>query len=147
MSKTEESLVLLKPDAIARGLCGEILRRLEATGLRLAEIRWVRFSLPLLNQHYAELKEKNPSAFARGRTFFVGRDVIAVRVTGLNAITKIRTLVGPTDPLAAPPGTVRGDLSNDSIASANEDERSVLNLVHASDSPVSARRELKLWFQ
>jgi nucleoside-diphosphate kinase len=146
MPRTEESLVLLKPDAIERGLCGEILRRLEATGLRLAGIRSVRFSLPLYNQHYAELKAKNLTAFERGREYFVGREVIAVRVAGSNAIAKIRSLVGPTDPLTAPPGTVRGDLSNDSFASASECVRSVFNLVHASDSPASARRELKLWF-
>jgi nucleoside-diphosphate kinase len=146
MSNMQETLVLLKPDAIERGLCGEILRRLEAPGLRIAGVRWVRFNLALLNRHYAELRAKHPLIFARARRFFLGKDVVAVRVAGLNAIAKVRALAGPTDCLAAAAGSIRGDLSSDSITSADDADRSVQNLIHASDSPASARRELRLWF-
>ncbi len=142
----QHTLLLLKPDALERGLCGEILRRIEASGLRVTGIRWVRFSGPLLNRHYAELRVKHPVIFARARRFFLGKEVVAVRVSGVNAIAKVRALTGPTDCLAAPAGTIRGDLSSDSVATADAADRSVQNLVHASDSPASARRELGLWF-
>lgn len=146
MSHLQETLVLLKPDAIERGLCGEILRRLEAAGLRIAGIRWVRFTVPLVGRHYAELRTKQPEVFARARRFLPGKAVVAVRVAGLNAIAKVRALAGPTDCLAAPASTIRGDLSADSVASAGDEDRIVQNLIHAADSPASARRELRLWF-
>ncbi|MBK9139220.1 MAG: nucleoside-diphosphate kinase [Verrucomicrobia bacterium] len=146
MTQIQHTLVLLKPDALERGLCGEILRRFEAAGLRIGGVRWVRFDVPLLNRHYAELRAKHPAVFARARRFFIGKPVMAVRISGVNAIAKVRALTGPTDCLTAPAGTIRGDLSSDSVATADAADRSVQNLIHASDSPASARRELRLWF-
>lgn len=146
MSNSEVTLILLKPDAIERGLCGEILRRLEQAGLRVEATRSVKASMTLLTRHYAELKVKNLQVFERTAGYLEGRTLIALRITGSNAVAKTRRLTGPTDPLAAPAGTIRGDLSCDSFPLAEAAGRGTLNLMHASDSPDSARRELRLWF-
>lgn len=146
MSKLEQTLILLKPDTLARGLCGEVLRRFEAAGLRIIDARQVRLTAARLHRHYAELRAKNPSAFDRTTESLRGKHVIAIRLAGRNAIAKTRALIGPTDPLAAAPGTIRGDLSDDSLSAAGADYRGVENLVHGSDSPTTARRELRLWF-
>jgi len=146
MDYTEETLVLIKPDALERGVTGEILRRLEAAGLRIRNLRWVRLSRALLEQHYAELNAKNPRAFDRNTRYLVDKSAVALVLTGVNAIGKVRLLIGPTDPSVAPPGTIRGDLSSDSIAFADSQDRGLGNLVHAADSRDSAKKEIALWF-
>ena len=146
MDDIEETLVLIKPDALERGLTGEILRRFEAAGLRIQNIRWSCLSLALIEKHYADLKSKNPRAFDRNTRYLVKKNAIAIVLAGVNAVGKARMLVGPTEPAAAPPGTIRGDLSSDSIQYADSLDRGLHNLVHAADSPDSARREIALWF-
>jgi nucleoside-diphosphate kinase len=146
MRPHEDTLVLLKPDAIAGGRCGEVLARLERSGLRITHAREVRLTRALLARHYAELREKLPAAYARNARYMNGRTVLAFILRGPNAIAKTRALAGPTDPLKAPAGTIRGDLSSDSIALADAMDRGVFNLIHASDSPASARREIRIWF-
>lgn len=146
MRKTEETLVLLKPDAVERGLCGEILARFERAGLRIRDVCRSRFTRARFAEHYAELRAQHPKAFARNARSLIGRDVFAVILGGPNAIAKVRALMGPTDPLAAPAGTIRGDFSADSIALADAEDRTLSNLVHAADSPASARREVRIWF-
>ena len=139
--------MLLKPDALERGLCGEILARFERAGLRLKDVRRSRFTRARFAAHYAELRVQHPEAFARNARSLIGREVFAVILVGPNAIAKVRALIGPTDPLQAPAGTVRGDLSADSIALADAADRALGNLVHAADSAVSARREIRIWFR
>jgi nucleoside-diphosphate kinase len=146
MSKPERTLILFKPDTLARGLCGEVLSRFERAGLRIITLRKTRFTRALLARHYAELKQKNPAAYHRNAPYLAGKDVIALVLEGPNAISKARSLAGPTDPLAAAPGTIRGDFSSDSIPFADSEDRGLNNLVHASDSAASARREIRLWF-
>jgi len=146
MSTHERTLILLKPDTLGRGLCGEVLNRFERAGLRVVTVRKARFTRALLARHYAELKQKNPGAYRRNAPYLAGKDVIALVLEGPNAIAKARALAGPTDPLAAAPGTIRGDFSSDSIPFADSEDRGLNNLVHAADSPASARREIKLWF-
>ena len=146
MANTETTLILLKPDAIQRGLCGEILARFERAGLRVLDLRQVRCTTALLASHYAELRTKNRRAFDRTTGYLRGQFVIAVRLSGPNAIAKTRALLGPTDPVTAPAGTIRGDFSADSTTLADEENRGTFNLVHAADSPASARRETRLWF-
>ncbi|MFM1944137.1 MAG: nucleoside-diphosphate kinase [Verrucomicrobiota bacterium] len=146
MLTTERTLILLKPDTLERNLCGEILSRFERAGMRIAAIQRVKISKALVAAHYAELREKNAGAYNRTAPFLIGREVIAVVFDGVNAIAKARALAGPTDPLVAPAGTIRGDYSCDSIKAANGDERFLSNLVHASDSAPSAKREIRLWF-
>jgi nucleoside-diphosphate kinase len=146
MHQTEETLVLLKPDALERGVVGEIIKRFEAVNLRITRIRFVCPSLAKVEKHYADLKSKNPRAFDRNTRYLAGKRAIAIVFTGVNVIAKIRALIGPTEPATAPPGTIRGDLSSDTIAIADAEDRGLFNLVHASDSADSAKKEIDLWF-
>ena len=108
MDPSEETLILIKPDALERGLVGEILRRIERTGLRIKNIGYVCPNLEKVETHYADLKARNPRAFDRNTRYLAGKNVIAVVLSGVRAISKIRTLIGATEPAAAQPGTIRG---------------------------------------
>jgi nucleoside-diphosphate kinase len=131
---TESTLLIVKPDAVRRGLVGEVLRRVEAKGLRLDDIRLMRIDRDLAERHYAEHRER--PFFGELVEFITGGDVVVARLTGEQAVSVLRTLMGPTDPAGAPPGTIRGDFGT--IITEN--------LVHGSDSPDSAERELALFF-
>jgi nucleoside-diphosphate kinase len=141
----QRTLVLLKYDALERGLAGVILARFEACGLRISDCRLLRPSQAMWERHYADLKQRNPVAFGRSVRHLKGRPVLAVVLEGPNAVMKARALLGPTDPCASPPGTIRGDLSSDTIALADKESRATLNLVHAADSVAAARQEINLW--
>jgi len=130
----ESTLLIVKPDGVRRGLVGEVLRRVEAKGLQIAEMRLMWIDRPLAEEHYAEHREK--PFFTDLVTFITSGPVVVARLEGESAIDVWRTLIGPTNPATAPPGTVRGDFGT--IITEN--------LVHGSDSPDSAERELKLFF-
>jgi nucleoside-diphosphate kinase len=130
----EETLVIVKPDAVRRGLIGEILSRIERKGLRIEELRLQRIDRALAERHYDEHRDK--PFFGERVDFITGGDVVVARVSGEQAVSVVRALMGPTDPAAAPPGTIRGDYGL--IITEN--------LVHGSDSPESAKRELDLFF-
>jgi nucleoside-diphosphate kinase len=130
----EETLVIVKPDAVRRRLTGEIIARMERKGLRIVEMRSLRIERDLAERHYEEHRDK--PFFGELVEFITSGDVVVARVVGEQAVPVVRTLMGPTDPASAPPGTIRGDFG-------------VLiteNLVHGSDSPESAKRELDLFF-
>jgi len=128
------TLLIVKPDGVQRGLVGEILRRAESKGLRIAEMRLMRIDRTLAEEHYAEHREK--PFFGELVAFITSGPVVVARLEGEGAIDVWRTMMGPTDPAAAPPGTIRGDFGL--IITQN--------LVHGSDSPESAERELNLFF-
>jgi len=130
----ERTLVLVKPDAVQRGLAGEILARFERRGLAIREARLVQVDRALAEQHYAEHAEK--PFFGELVAFITSAPTLALALEGESAISVVRTTMGATNPTDAAPGTIRGDL-----ALAMPD-----NLVHGSDSPESAERELQLWF-
>jgi nucleoside-diphosphate kinase len=130
----ERTLVLIKPDALERGLAGEILARLEQRGLRLRGAKLVQVREELADQHYAEHREK--PFFGELVQFITSAPTLALVVEGESAISVVRATMGATNPVDAAPGTIRGDL-----ALAMPD-----NLVHGSDSPESAEREIALWF-
>ena len=134
LSDVERTLVIVKPDAVRRGLIGEIVSRLERKGLRIADGRFFTISEDLAQRHYAEHAGK--PFFADLIAFITSGPVLALAVEGPSAIGVVRDLMGPTDPLKAPPGTIRGDLGIELTQ----------NLIHGSDSPESARRELELFF-
>lgn len=134
----EETLILVKPDGVARGLTGEILRRIEAKGYQIADLRMVTPSRELLAEHYAEHEGK--PFFEPLIEFMSSGPVVAVRATGNRVIEGFRALAGTTDPTTAAPGTIRGDLGRDWGLAVQQ------NLVHGSDSTLSAERELGLWF-
>jgi nucleoside-diphosphate kinase len=130
----ERSLILLKPDAVQRRLAGEILGRIEARGFEIREAKLVTASRELGEEHYAEHREK--PFFGELVAFITSGPTLALVVEGEGAIATLRATIGATDPANAAPGTIRGDL-----ASSMPD-----NLVHGSDSPESAEREIALWF-
>lgn len=131
---SERTLVLIKPDAVQRGLVGEILARYERKGLRLLTLELRAIDTELSDAHYAEHVDKGfyPSL----RSFITGGELVALVLEGDQAIDVVRGMNGATDGRKAAPGTIRGDL-----ALSNSQ-----NLVHASDSAESAKRELALWF-
>ncbi len=130
----EETLFLVKGDGVRRRLVGEIIRRLEAKGLDLADLKLMSVARELAEEHYAEHREK--PFFEELVEFITSTPVVAMRVKGEGAIKVVRALMGSTNPAEAAPGTIRGDL-----ALSMPD-----NLVHGSDSPESAQRELGLFF-
>nr|WP_228501550.1 nucleoside-diphosphate kinase [Plantibacter sp. VKM Ac-2885] len=134
----EETLVLVKPDGVARNLTGEILRRIEAKGYSLVDLRMVEPDRELLAAHYAEHEGK--PFYEPLVEFMLSGPVVAIRVAGNRVIEGFRSLAGTTDPTTAAPGTVRGDFGRDWGLKVQQ------NLVHGSDSPESASRELALWF-
>jgi len=138
VSEIEETLVLVKPDGVARNLTGEILRRIEAKGYQLVDIRMVHADRELLAKHYAEHEGK--PFYEPLIQFMESGPVVAIRVAGHRVIEGFRTLAGTTDPTTAAPGTIRGDLGRDWGLAVQQ------NLVHGSDSPETAQRELALWF-
>ncbi|KFF59837.1 nucleoside diphosphate kinase [Cryobacterium sp. MLB-32] len=138
MNPIEETLVLVKPDGVARNLTGEILRRIEAKGYSLVDVKLVQADRTLLTAHYAEHEGK--PFFQPLVEFMESGPIVALRITGNRAIEGFRALAGTTDPTTAAPGTIRGDLGRDWGVKVQQ------NLVHGSDSPESAARELALWF-
>jgi len=138
VSDFEETLVLVKPDGVARQLTGEILRRIEAKGYELVDLKMLTAPRDLLDAHYEEHQGK--PFFEPLVEFMQSGPVVAVRVAGNGAIAGFRSLAGTTDPTSAAPGTIRGDLGRDWGLKVQQ------NLVHGSDSPESAARELARWF-
>jgi nucleoside-diphosphate kinase len=134
----EETLVLVKPDGVARNLTGEILRRIEAKGYSLVDLKFVQADREILAQHYAEHEGK--PFYEPLVEFMQSGPIVAARVAGNRVIEGFRSLAGATDPTTALPGTIRGDLARDWGLPVQQ------NLVHGSDSPESAARELALWF-
>jgi nucleoside-diphosphate kinase len=132
---TERTLILLKPDAVARGLVGEIVGRFERKGLTVEAAKLVQVSESLGRKHYAEHDGK--PFFAGLLAYITSGPVLAMVISGKSAVSTCRALMGATDPTKAAPGTIRGDLAMDIGR----------NLVHGSDSPESAKREVELWFK
>ena len=135
MTPMETTLVLVKPDGVQRGLVGEILGRFERKGLQIVGLKLAHLPKDLLERHYADHKARS---FFAGLVAFMGSSpAVVLALRGLNAITVTRGLMGKTFGKDAAPGTIRGDLA---ISSS-------FNLVHGSDSPEAAARELGLFFQ
>src|ERR1051325_1823688 len=130
----ERTLVLVKPDGVQRGLVGEVIARIERKGLTLVAGRFFTIDEDLAGRHYAEHTEK--PFFKDLVDFITSGPVMALAVEGPDAVKIVRTLMGPTNPVEAPPGTIRGDFATEIT----------FNLIHGSDSPESAKRELGLFF-
>lgn len=135
---TERTLVLVKPDGVSRGLVGEVLRRIEAKGYTLVALQLRTAERELLERHYAEHAGKPFYEPLVG--FMSSGPVVAAVVEGERVVAGFRSLAGATDPVVAAPGTIRGDLGRDWGTSVQQ------NIVHGSDSPESAEREIGIWF-
>jgi nucleoside-diphosphate kinase len=130
----DRTLVLVKPDGVARGLVGEVISRLEAKGLRLVAAELRTLSVDLAETHYAEHSER--PFFGSLVEFITSGPLMALVAEGPRAVVAFRALAGATDPVTATPGTIRGDFALEVQA----------NIVHGSDSPESAAREIALFF-
>ena len=130
----DRTLILVKPDAFARGLSGEIIARFERKGLRIVALRSMTMSRELAERHYAEHAER--PFFGELVQFITSGPLVAMVLEGTGAVVAARQVIGATNPLEAAPGSIRGDFAIETGA----------NMVHGSDSPESAAREVALWF-
>ena len=139
MSTLEKTLVLVKPDGVARSLVGEIIGRIEKKGYTISQLRMLQADRALLEQHYAEHQGK--PFFEPLVEFMMSGPIVAIVAEGNRVIEGFRSLAGVTDPTVAAPGTIRGDLARD------QGTKVVQNIVHGSDSPESADREIAIFFE
>jgi nucleoside-diphosphate kinase len=143
----ERTLVLLKPDALARGLAGRIITRFEDAALKIVGTKMKWMDAEFTRRHYFDLEERLGSqVYNVTATFMQQGPVIALVLEGYDAIATVRKIVGSTYPNQAPAGTVRGDLSHYSSAASIASGKAVANLVHASGNAEEAKQEVELWF-
>ena len=134
----ERTLILVKPDGVRRGLVGEVISRIESKGYQITDLKLMNPTRALLEEHYAEHKGK--PFFDPLVEFMLSGPIVAMVAEGQRVIEGFRSLAGVTDPTVAAPGTIRGDLARD------QGTKVVQNLVHGSDSPESANREIVIFF-
>ncbi len=134
----EKTLILVKPDGVRRGLVGEVIARVEAKGYVVSSLRMLQADRALLERHYAEHQGK--PFFEPLVEFMMSGPIVAMVAEGNRVIEGFRSLAGVTDPTVAAPGTIRGDLARD------QGTKVVQNIVHGSDSPESAAREIEIFF-
>ena len=135
----EKTLILVKPDGVARGLVGEVIASIEAKGYKISALRMLQADRSLLEKHYAEHQGK--PFFEPLLEFMLSGPIVAIVAEGNRVIEGFRSLAGATDPTVAAPGTIRGDLARD------QGTKVVQNIVHGSDSPESAAREIAIFFE
>jgi len=136
---SEKTLILVKPDGVARGLVGEVISRIESKGYAIDSLRMLQADRALLEQHYAEHMGK--PFYEPLVEFMMSGPIVAIVASGNRVIEGFRSLAGVTDPTVAAPGTIRGDLARD------QGTKVVQNIVHGSDSPESAAREIAIFFE
>ena len=135
---TEKTLILVKPDGVRRGLVGEVISRIETKGYAIDAVRMLQADAALLEKHYAEHVGK--PFYEPLVEFMMSGPIVAIVASGTRVIEGFRSLAGATDPTVAAPGTIRGDLARD------QGTKVMQNLVHGSDSPESAAREIAIFF-
>jgi nucleoside-diphosphate kinase len=150
MSQTlERSLVLLKPDAIDRGLIGEIVTRFERTGLKIAGLKLVWSDKDTALNHYTQDLADRRGQHVRDLMvdMITSGPIVAIVIEGVEAVEVVRKMVGETEPKSAAPGTIRGDYAHLSFKYADANEVGVFNLIHASANVEEAATEINTWFQ
>lgn len=173
MTNLEKTLVLIKPDGVQRGLVGEIMSRLERVGLKLTALKMVHASHEDVDKHYALTEEWMQAVYDKAKakyeasgepfpypdhiaygteiknglvTFLKSAPIVAMVLEGERAVSLVRKLVGATEPASSAPGTIRGDLSHDTYALSNLQNRPLRNLIHASGTVEEANNEIPIWF-
>ena len=146
----QRSLVVLKPDAVQRGIVGEIIQRFERVGLKIVGMKMVNPDEKLYRMHYEDIGQmitrRGEQAFRYNVEYMMTGPVIAMVLEGIEAIPLVRKIVGPTEPKSAEMGTIRGDYSHMSFGYSDAKGKGVPNLVHASSNRSEAEREIDLWF-
>ncbi len=147
----QRSLVVLKPDAVQRGIVGEIIHRFERVGLKIVGMKMVMPGEDLYYKHYEDVGQMitrhGEDIFRYNVQYMMTGPVIAMCLEGIEAIPLVRKIVGPTEPKSADMGTIRGDFAHMSYGYSDAKKMGVPNLVHASATPEEAKKELKLWFE
>lgn len=144
----EKTLVLLKPDAVQRGLIGEIISRFEKVGLKIVGMKMIFVTKDLAGKHYFDVEKRHgKKVFDNNVKFLTEGPIIAMCLEGVHSIEIVRKMVGSTEPKSALPGTIRGDYSHVSYDYADSKNIVTKNLIHASSSKEDAKRELELWFK
>ncbi len=147
MASVERTLVVLKPDAVARGLVGRLTQRFEDAGFKIIGAKMEVMDAEFTRKHYYDIEERHGKAVYDANAAAMMRGpVIAIVIEGVEAVANVRRLVGPTYPNEAPPGTIRGDFAHQSKAYCVDLGKAVCNLVHASGNLEEATMELGLWF-
>lgn len=141
----ERTLVLLKPDAVERSISGELISRLERTGLKIVGMKMVWVDEKFAKKHYSAHIEK--PFYKSLETFIISGPVIAMAIEGLHAVEIVRKVVGGTEPKTAQPGTIRGDYAMHSYEYTDNKGISIKNLIHASGNKEEAKKEIALWFK
>jgi nucleoside-diphosphate kinase len=143
----ERTLVILKPDAVVRGLAGRIIQRFEDASLKIVGMKMRVMDADFTRQHYFDLEERlGATVYNATATFMQRGPVIAFVLEGEDAVATVRKIVGTTYPNDAQPGSIRGDFAHQSKAAATKTGKAVANLVHASGNPTEAKYEVDLWF-
>lgn len=140
----ERTLVLIKPDGVQRSLCGEIVSRFEKAGFRISGMKMKWIDEDFAKKHYKT--HANKPFFVNLKNYITKGPVLAMVLEGVEAVEVIRKIVGSTEPRTSPPGTIRGDYCHVSYGYADKNNKSVMNLIHASGSKEEAKDEIKLWF-
>ncbi|MBT4165861.1 nucleoside-diphosphate kinase [archaeon] len=140
----EQTLVLIKPDGVARGLVGEITKRFEQRGLKIVGLKLTQINADFSKKHYASHVDKD---FYKGlEKYILSGPIVAIAIEGLHAVETVRKIVGGTAPKDAFVGTIRGDFAHVSFEHADKEKKSVANLIHASGTLEEAKEEVALWF-
>ena len=144
----QQTLILVKPDGVARGLIGEIIKRFEQRGLKIVALKLVRINMDHAKKHYTEdiAKRRGEKVRTMLLDYLTTGPVVAMIIEGVRAIENVRKLVGATESKEAIPGTIRGDFSHVSFTYADNKEIPIKNLVHASANEEDAKNEIALWF-
>lgn len=150
MSKlTEQTLVILKPDALDRGIVGEIITRFERVGMKMVGLKLLVSEKDTAERHYTEDLAKRRGEHVRAMMIemITSGPILAMVLEGIDVVEVVRKMIGATEPKSATPGTIRGDYAHVSYRFADEKKIGVFNLIHASASPEEAITEINIWFK
>jgi nucleoside-diphosphate kinase len=146
----ERTLIILKPDALQRGIAGEIITRFERVGLKPVASKMLAPSEEHYHEHYEGIGQmisrRGQAAFDVTLQMMQAGPVLAIVLEGIEAVEQVRKMVGTTEPKSAAPGTIRGDYAHVSFAYANDKSLAIANLIHASGDPAEAEKEIAHWF-
>ena len=144
----QQTLVLVKPDGVARGLTGEVIKRFEQRGLKIVALKLVQVNMDHEKKHYTEdiTKRRGEKVRSMLLDFITEGPVVAMIIEGVDAIENVRKITGATESKSAVPGTIRGDFSHVSFSHADAKEIPVRNIIHASGDEEDAKHEVALWF-
>ena len=149
MVSVEQTLVLIKPDGVKRGLVGEVLKRFEQRGLKIVALKLTKVNKEFAKKHYTDDIEKRRGKEVRDRLieYISDEPIIAIVIEGVDAISNVRKICGDTESKSALPGTIRGDFSHVSYKYADDKKLAVKNIIHSSSNQDDAKYEINLWFK